>query len=164
MSKLKLFYWLLPLAILVACIPKPVFSLTSSSSTAVPPVINEFGANPNTIGDGDSSNISWSVSNATSITIEPAIGFVAFLGNIEVSPSSTTTYTLTAINANITITTSITVVVTDSPPPAPPPTPPSSPVGASALCNDGTYTYYDHQCGCCSHHGGVKEWINKPPP
>jgi hypothetical protein len=162
MNKLTLFYWLLPLAIIAAFFPEPVFSATSSS-TAVPPFINEFGANPNIIGDGGSTDISWNVSNATSITIEPAIGPVASLGNIEISPSYTTTYTLTAISANITVTTSITVVVTDSPPPPPPPPPPSPPAEASALCNDGTYTYYDYWCGCCSHHGGVKEWINKPP-
>ena len=159
MNKLKFFYLLLPLAILVACIPKPVFSLTSSSSPAVPPipitlnnqqapaqvskttpkapapsqtvpkslpvppVINEFKANPDTIGVGGSSSMSWGVSNGTSITIEPAVGSVAPLGNIKISPSSTTTYTLTATNADTSITTSITVVVTASLSPPPPPAP-----------------------------------------
>jgi hypothetical protein len=198
MSKLKLFYWLLPLAILVAWTPKPVFSLNASPSTdepripvtsnnqqapaqlsktipktapaasqpvpkslPVPPVINEFKANPNTISIGGSSSMNWSVSNGTSITIEPAVGSVALLGNIKISPSSTTTYTLTATNADSCITTSITVVVTYSISPPPPPL--SPPAEASVLCNDGSYSYYDHQCGCCSHQGGVKRWINKPP-
>jgi hypothetical protein len=30
------------------------------------------------------------------------------------------------------------------------------PLGATALCNDGTYSYADHHQGACSHHGGVK--------
>lgn len=28
--------------------------------------------------------------------------------------------------------------------------------GATALCNDGTYSYAAHHQGACSHHGGVK--------
>ncbi|MFE4995514.1 DUF3761 domain-containing protein [Streptomyces mirabilis] len=27
--------------------------------------------------------------------------------------------------------------------------------GATALCNDGTYSYAAHHQGACSHHGGV---------
>ena len=37
------------------------------------------------------------------------------------------------------------------------------PPGATALCNDGTYSYSQHRSGTCSHHGGVKQWINRPP-
>jgi hypothetical protein len=47
---------------------------------------------------------------------------------------------------------------TPSPAPAPAaPTPaPASPGnGATALCNDGTYSYAAHHQGACSHHGGV---------
>lgn len=30
--------------------------------------------------------------------------------------------------------------------------------GATALCNDGTYSYSAHHRGTCSHHGGVAVW------
>lgn len=30
--------------------------------------------------------------------------------------------------------------------------------GATALCNDGTYSYSVHHRGTCSHHGGVAVW------
>jgi Protein of unknown function (DUF3761) len=40
--------------------------------------------------------------------------------------------------------------------PAPAPT---HPAGATALCNDGTYSYSQHRQGTCSHHGGVRIWF-----
>jgi len=35
---------------------------------------------------------------------------------------------------------------------------PSVPVGASAKCLDGSYSFSTHRQGTCSHHGGVEEW------
>ncbi len=35
---------------------------------------------------------------------------------------------------------------------------PSKPAGASAQCNDGTYSFSQSRRGTCSHHGGVAEW------
>jgi len=40
--------------------------------------------------------------------------------------------------------------------PAASPTPVAPGNGATALCNDGTYSYAAHHQGACSHHGGVK--------
>jgi len=40
--------------------------------------------------------------------------------------------------------------------------PASSPVGATARCWDGTYSYSEHASGTCSHHGGVRLWIHHP--
>jgi hypothetical protein len=40
--------------------------------------------------------------------------------------------------------------------------PSSSPVGATARCYDGSYSYSEHASGTCSHHGGVARWINHP--
>jgi uncharacterized protein YraI len=33
------------------------------------------------------------------------------------------------------------------------------PSGASARCNDGTYSFSQNRRGTCSHHGGVAEWL-----
>ncbi|MEO5800650.1 MAG: DUF3761 domain-containing protein [Gemmatimonadales bacterium] len=41
---------------------------------------------------------------------------------------------------------------------------PGSPAGASALCNDGTYSHSQHRSGSCSSHGGVKQWLKELPP
>lgn len=35
----------------------------------------------------------------------------------------------------------------------------SVPVGATAKCVDGTFSFSEHHSGTCSHHGGVAEWL-----
>lgn len=37
---------------------------------------------------------------------------------------------------------------------------PKTPNGASAICNDNTYSFSTHRKGTCSSHGGVKKWLN----
>ena len=44
------------------------------------------------------------------------------------------------------------------------PTQPSYPSGATAICNDGTYSFSQHRRGTCSHHGGVRQWLVNLPP
>ena len=36
---------------------------------------------------------------------------------------------------------------------------PSAPAGATAQCEDGTYSYSQSRRGTCSHHGGVARWL-----
>jgi len=36
----------------------------------------------------------------------------------------------------------------------------SAPVGATARCRDGSYSYATHHRGACSHHGGVAAWLD----
>jgi Protein of unknown function (DUF3761) len=45
------------------------------------------------------------------------------------------------------------VKITVNPPP--PPAANDAPPGATARCNDGTYSFAAHHQGACSHHGGV---------
>lgn len=33
------------------------------------------------------------------------------------------------------------------------------PIGASAKCRDGTYSFSQNRRGTCSHHGGVARWL-----
>ena len=60
--------------------------------------INNFTASPSKIILLEDSTLSWSVSGATSVTIDHEIGSVASTGTRVVSPTETTTYTLTATN------------------------------------------------------------------
>lgn len=75
------------------------------------PVINSFNASPGSISPGQSSTLSWNVSGAATVSIDPGIGNVSLSGNRVVFPTTTTTYTLTATNAvgNVTATAQITV-------------------------------------------------------
>ena len=76
------------------------------------PSIQSFTASPTGISAGGSSTLSWATTGATSISISPG-AFTSNLasGTTSVSPSSTTTYTLTATNAAGFVTATATVTV-----------------------------------------------------
>lgn len=44
----------------------------------------------------------------------------------------------------------------------PTPSTTTTPSSATAICNDGTYSYSQHASGTCSWHGGVRTWLNYP--
>jgi acetolactate synthase regulatory subunit len=78
------------------------------------PIIESFSATPETINENGSATLSWSISDADSATIDNDIGPVdPVSGSLEVSPLSTTTYTLTATNDDGSITRTATVTVSE---------------------------------------------------
>jgi len=80
--------------------------------TAAPaPVIASFAAAPSSIAAGGTATLSWSVSGATSLSIDQGIGAVTGSSR-PVSPAATTTYVLTATNAAGSSAASATVTVT----------------------------------------------------
>lgn len=83
---------------------------------AILPSIEYFTANPESINRGESSTLSWSVSNATTITIDQGVGTVSAKATTEVSPEETTTYTLTATNSDGQKSQSCTVEIILNPP------------------------------------------------
>jgi hypothetical protein len=64
------------------------------------PSISSFTANPPTIASGHTTTLSWSgVTGADTLHIDPDVGSVSgSSGSVTVSPTATTTYTLTATN------------------------------------------------------------------
>lgn len=63
-----------------------------------PPTISSFTASPPFIDSGQSTTLSWTTTNATSVSISPGVGNVAAeAGSVSVSPTETTTYTITAL-------------------------------------------------------------------
>jgi hypothetical protein len=103
----KSFFSLLLIVLLLAFL-----SGCDSLITGDKPVINSFSANPSTITAGESSTLSWEVTDADSVAITPGVGAVAVSsGTHAVTPATTTTYTLTATNdaGSTTATTTVTV-------------------------------------------------------
>lgn len=62
------------------------------------PVIEFFHAKPAVVEPGAPSRLSWSVAGASLVQIDQDIGQVDPIGSVQVYPSETTTYRLTAIN------------------------------------------------------------------
>jgi peptidoglycan-associated lipoprotein len=79
-----------------------------------------LAASPETIDKGQSSTLTWQTSNATDISIE-GIGAVQPNGTQQVSPTESTTYTLSAKGAGGTQTATARVTVNAPPAPAPAP-------------------------------------------
>jgi hypothetical protein len=73
--------------------------------------ILSFTVNPSSIQKGQTVTITWAVVNADRISIDPAIGIVATRGSLDVMPSQTTTYTISALGRGGADKKSVTVTV-----------------------------------------------------
>jgi len=92
-----------------------------------PPEVS-FSADPSAITPGESSTLTWTTEHADTVSINQGIGAVDLSGSMDVSPTETTTYTITATGpggTEVTITAtgpggtevdSTTVTVTSPPP------------------------------------------------
>lgn len=87
-------------------------STVAPTAPAVQPTISSFAASPTSINQGDQTTLSWNVSGATTISIQPDIGTVGPSGSLTLTPNATVTYTLTAGNDVGNTTSSATVNVT----------------------------------------------------
>ncbi len=63
------------------------------------PVVNAFEVTPSSVVGSQDANLTWNVSGADSVTIEPGLGTVAATGSRSVTPGTTTTYRLKASNS-----------------------------------------------------------------
>lgn len=95
---LKIFLIILLFAILSGC-------------NGTNPVINSFFASPSAIIAGDSTTLSWTVTDADSVTIDYGIGTVALTGITTVNPTTDTIYTLIATNSAGPVIATVTVTV-----------------------------------------------------
>jgi PKD repeat protein len=110
---------LLPL-VLFSCMTPPASTPASTPAATTPakPVVEEQPAinipapaskqdlpvilltvNPATINAGGSATLSWTVTNATSVTIDHGVGAVGLTGTKSITPAVSTTYKLSASNA-----------------------------------------------------------------
>src|ERR1022692_4190371 len=73
------------------------------------PIINSFAASPLIVNPGIVTNLSWSVANATSVSIDQGVGDVTGVNSIYLGPVLTTTYTIRASSGSNSVTRQVTV-------------------------------------------------------
>src|SRR6266852_5587795 len=106
--------------------PPPPKAVETAKETPPPPPkaqavrINNFTVEPRTIQRGQSGTLTWSVANATDISINQNIGAIQANGMRQVFPSTTTTYTLTASGPGGMDSRAVTLEVVPPPPPTVP--------------------------------------------
>jgi len=83
------------------------------------PTVN-LQASPNTVQRGETVTLTWTSTNATTLSLSPSVGNVSAEGTQRVTPQDSTDYTLTATGPGGTADSRVHVTVT-----APPPTPPA---------------------------------------
>ena len=88
----------------------------TGTGSGLTPRIDSFTANPSSILPGESTNLSWSVANATDIVIDQNVGTVAANGTRQVFPTNTATFNLTARGPGGMASRAVTVTVTGPPP------------------------------------------------
>jgi YD repeat-containing protein len=98
------------------------FQVIGAGGSSPAPEISAFTAEPLTIKRGQSANLSWQTANADSCKIEPSVGDVAPSGTRSVTPTTITTYNLTAEGIGEPATAAVTVTIENSAPVADPQT------------------------------------------
>lgn len=100
-----------------------------------------LSASATAIQSGQSTTLSWTSTNATSLDLEPGVGQVAPQGSTNVSPTDTTTYTITATGPGGSATANVQITVSAPPPP---PAPAAAP-DLNALFNQNvTDAFFDY--------------------
>jgi peptidoglycan-associated lipoprotein len=116
-----LFSTLLMIAALgAACSKKPVAQAPPPPPPAAEPPARPtvtLQASPTFIQKGQSTKLTWSSTNATSLTLSPEIGAVTAEGNQTVSPQDAITYTITATGPGGSADASVHISVSVPPPP-----------------------------------------------
>lgn len=103
---------------------KKVATAPPAPTPAAPPAqpTVTLNASPTSVNAGQTSTLSWSSTNATDLDIQPGVGKISPEGSTAVTPTESTTYTITASGPGGSATASAQVTVN-----APPPTQPTTP-------------------------------------
>jgi hypothetical protein len=107
----KIIPFILLLLLAAACNP---FASIPTGTTSETVNIVSFEASPSSIETGQSATLIWNVTGATEIKIDQGIGTVDVAGTTPISPTTSTTYTITASNEDSWASQSFTVSVTQA--------------------------------------------------
>jgi peptidoglycan-associated lipoprotein len=118
-----LFGMLLAVVLFGAACKKPV---VQAPPPPPPPVVEPparptvtLQASSNQIQTGESATLTWSSTNATSLSLSPGVGNVTAEGSTRVTPTNSTSYTITATGPGGSADATARVSVTPPPPPPP---------------------------------------------
>lgn len=117
-----LFSILLAVVALSAACKKPVVQPPPPPPPAVVPPARPtvtLQASSTMVQKGESVTLTWSSTNATTLSLSPGVGNVAAEGSTRVTPSDSTNYTITAMGPGGSADASVRVSVTAPPPPPP---------------------------------------------
>ena len=110
------------LALFVAGCKKKPAAATPPAYTPPPAAVKptaSLTADRTTINKGESVKLSWTTTDAANVSIAPEVGAVTPQGSTTVSPTDSTTYTLTASSAGGNADSSVRISVSAPPPPPP---------------------------------------------
>jgi hypothetical protein len=110
------------------------FAIKIDENAALP-LINNFSATPGTVTPGQPLTLSWNVTSASRVAIEPDVGSVGAGGSMLLSPRADTTYTLTALNSGGIASSSINVKVL-------PPVTESADLAVADIFREASMVYY----------------------
>src|SRR5215510_2283137 len=107
------FLLLLVAPALQGCKKKVAATTAPHAQPAPPPPMPTITlrATPTTIDRGESTSLQWDATNATAVRIEPEVGNVQVQGSRFVNPTSSVTYTATAIGPGGTVSDSARITV-----------------------------------------------------
>ncbi|MGO9272713.1 MAG: protein kinase domain-containing protein [Terriglobia bacterium] len=139
--------------VFVALLPKQTSGLFGRKRKVVPPPpppqpppafpACSLVTEPDTIDKGQSATLAWTSANATDLDLQPSLGKQQAAGSTSISPSDSTTYTLSATGPGGDTTCQARVVVTPPPPPLPPPVPPRGPTEEEFFSEKIRNAYFD---------------------
>jgi len=98
--------------------PAPAAPAYTPPPAAVKPTAN-ISSDRDTINKGESAKLTWSTTDASNVSIAPEVGAVTPQGSTTVTPSESTTYTLSATGAGGNAEASVRISVNTPPAPAP---------------------------------------------
>jgi len=81
-----------------------LISLLAAGCVIAPPTIVNFSVSPSVITEGQEATLTWDISNASTVKIDPFSGNQYAKGSTVVSPATNTTYVLIASNAGGSVT------------------------------------------------------------
>jgi peptidoglycan-associated lipoprotein len=127
LSRASLVFALAAAVFSLGCAKKPVAPPPPAPAPAPAPSrpTVTLSASPGSIKPGESATLTWTSTDATQLSIAPDVGAVTAQGSTKVSPTDSTTYTISASGPGGAAEASARISVSAPPPPPPPPAQPS---------------------------------------